>query len=136
MGIKLIRVYCDGIKFAIKFVEADPIIMNINAKVVINRLSIFPIISVGFVKILFKLSGSLFKKASLPETINKAKGESSRFKQMLLAYKEYPKITRTRMYLEVMEEVLEKIDSLVVIDSDLKNVLPVLGMKGNSKWKK
>jgi modulator of FtsH protease HflK len=67
------------------------------------------------------------------ETINKAEGESSRFKQMLIAYKEHPKITKTRMYLEVMEEVLAKIDSLIVIDSELKNVLPVLGMKGEVK---
>ena len=51
-GIKLINVYCDGIKFVIKLVDAEAIIIKIRAKFVINKLSNFPIISVGFVKIL------------------------------------------------------------------------------------
>ena len=72
-GAKFIKVYCDGIKFAIKFVDADAIIINNKTKFIINKLSSFPMISVGFVRILDKFSGSCFKKASTPETINKAK---------------------------------------------------------------
>ena len=51
------------------------IITNIKAKFVISKLSILPIKSVGFVSILDKFSGSCFKKASKPATINKAKNE-------------------------------------------------------------
>ena len=76
-GIKLINVYCDGIKFVIKLVDAEAIIIKIRAKFVINKLFNFPIISVGFVKILDKFSGSCFKYASTPETINKAKKEKN-----------------------------------------------------------
>ena len=43
--------------------------------IVIYKLLNDPIISVGFVKILVKLSGFCFKNASAPETINKLKNE-------------------------------------------------------------
>ena len=74
--MKLIKVYWEGIKFAIKFVEADAIIIKTKAKQVISKLSIFPIMSVGLVNIIERLSGSLFKKASVPATINNAKKEN------------------------------------------------------------
>ena len=74
-GTKFINAYWDGIKFVIKFVDADAITIKIKTKFVINRLSILPIISVGLVKILDKFSGSSFKKISTPVTINKAKNE-------------------------------------------------------------
>ena len=75
LGRKFTKVYCDGIKFAIKFVDADAMIINNKTKFIINKLSNLPIISVGFVSILDKFSGSCFKKASTPVTINKAKKE-------------------------------------------------------------
>ena len=74
-GIKLINEYCEGIKFAIKFVEAEAIIIKIKTKLIISKLSNFPIMSVGLVSILFKFSGSSFKKASAPVTINNVKNE-------------------------------------------------------------
>ena len=54
-GKKLIKEYCDGIKLAIKLVETEAIIKNINTKIVTNKLSILPTISVGFVSILERL---------------------------------------------------------------------------------
>ena len=75
LGAKLTIIYCDGIKLAIKFVDAEAIIIKIKTKIVTSKLFSFPIISVGFVNILFKFSGSCFKKASIPETINNAKKE-------------------------------------------------------------
>ena len=74
-GIRLINEYCEGIKFAIKFVEAEAIIIKIKTKFVISKLSNFPIMSVGLVSILFRFSGSSFKKASAPVTINNVKNE-------------------------------------------------------------
>ena len=73
LGAKFIREYWDGIRLAIKFVEADAIIIKIKAKIVISKLSNLPIISVGFVKILPMLSGFWFKNTSTPATINTEK---------------------------------------------------------------
>ena len=73
--MKLINVYCDGIKLVIKLVDVEAIIIKIKTKLVISRLSNLPIISVGFVNIVAKFSGFSFKKISTPVTINKAKKE-------------------------------------------------------------
>ena len=74
-GKKFIKVYWDGIKFTIKFVDAEAMIIKTKAKIITSKLSNFPRISVGFVSILFIFSGSCLKKASIPETINNAKNE-------------------------------------------------------------
>ena len=74
-GIKLINVYWDGIKLVIKLVDDEAIIINTKTKFVTSKLSNLPIISVGLVSILDKFSGSCFKNASTPETMNKAKNE-------------------------------------------------------------
>ena len=74
-GRKLINEYCEGIKFATKLVDTDANIIKIKIKFVINKLSIVPAISLGFVSILDKDPESCFKKASAPITINNAKKE-------------------------------------------------------------
>ena len=75
-GFKLIKVYWEGIKLAIKLVDKDAIIIKIKAKFVISKLFKDPIISVGFVNILDRFSGFWFKKPSTPTTINNAKNEN------------------------------------------------------------
>lgn len=59
--------------------------------------------------------------------INRAKGDAERFTAVLKEYRRAPKITRERMYLEKMEQVLGKMTALTLIDSDVKGVLPVFG---------
>ena len=49
-GKKLINVYWDGIKFTIKFVDADAIIIKIKAKTTSNKLSNFPRILLDLLK--------------------------------------------------------------------------------------
>ncbi|MFT5539357.1 MAG: membrane protease subunit HflK [Alphaproteobacteria bacterium] len=50
------------------------------------------------------------------QTVSKARGESSRFKAVYEQYLSAPTVTRQRLYLEAMEEILSK-NSKVVIDS-------------------
>ena len=75
-GDKLIKVNWLGIKFATKFVDADPKIINIKAITVMVVLSNLPIISVGFVKILTIALASSFRKISEPIVMNTAKKEN------------------------------------------------------------
>lgn len=49
------------------------------------------------------------------EKIARANGDANRFKQILVEYKKAPKITRERLYIETMEEVLSK-NNKVMID--------------------
>ncbi|MQA65412.1 MAG: FtsH protease activity modulator HflK [Alphaproteobacteria bacterium] len=49
------------------------------------------------------------------QTVAKAQGDSSRFKALYEQYRNAPRVTRQRLYLETMEEVLAK-NSKIVID--------------------
>ena len=60
------------------------------------------------------------------ERINEAEGDASRFDLLLAEYKKYPDITKDRIYLERMGEILSKVKDKTIIDSDLDNVLPFL----------
>ena len=66
--------------------------------------------------------------------ISKAQGESSRFEQLSNSYKKAPDVTRERLYLETMEQVLES-SSKVMIDSKSGNnmlYLPLDKLQGNA----
>lgn len=60
-------------------------------------------------------------------------GELDALRAKYEAYKMSPDVTRRRMYLESMEEVLKGVDSKVIIDADLNNVLPLLPLEGGAK---
>lgn len=56
------------------------------------------------------------------EVIAQAEGEASRFEQLLTEYSKAPVVTRERLYLETMENVLSR-TSKVLLDSDSSNNL-------------
>ena len=49
--------------------------------------------------------------------VNEAEGEASRFTAVLTEYQKAPEVTRRRLYLETMEEVLGNVDK-IILDSD------------------
>ena len=61
--------------------------------------------------------------------INEAEGDVARFKQLLIQYDKAPAITKQRLYLETMNEVLPKIGPKIIIDEDAKQFLPLLNLK-------
>jgi modulator of FtsH protease HflK len=63
------------------------------------------------------------------DKINRAKGESERFLITLEEYKNAPEITRKRLYLETLMEVLPKSKEKYIIDSKQTSVLPLLDLK-------
>lgn len=60
--------------------------------------------------------------------VRRAEGEAQRFLSMLAEYKQAPDVTRTRLYLETMEEVLSNPELMKTFISDnaLSQVLPYL----------
>jgi len=64
------------------------------------------------------------------ERVNMAKGDVARFNAVYEEYKRSPKVTRERIYLETMEEILSGEQKSDIIDSELKNVLPVKTLGG------
>jgi membrane protease subunit HflK len=67
------------------------------------------------------------------ERVNVAKGDADRFKAMYGAYKRAPEVTRIRLYLEAMDEVMPKAKRKVIIDSNSKSVLPLLHLNEGAK---
>jgi membrane protease subunit HflK len=60
--------------------------------------------------------------------VNRAKGEAARFNSLLEEYKKAPEVTRRRIYIETLGEVLPKAKRKVIIDGDTSNVVPLLPM--------
>ena len=58
---------------------------------------------------------------------NRAKGDAERFSSMLAEYNKAPEITRKRLYIEAMEDILSKTEKFVLIDKDVKGLMPVYG---------
>jgi membrane protease subunit HflK len=63
------------------------------------------------------------------EKLSRAKGDTSRFLQVLKSYRKSPDITKKRMYLDTMSKVL-KDGKLYIFDSEIKNITPLLGLNG------
>ncbi len=63
------------------------------------------------------------------QRINEAEGDVARFSQLLLQYDKAPAITKQRLYLETMNEVLPKLGQKIIIDEDAKQFLPLLNLK-------
>jgi len=62
------------------------------------------------------------------ERINHARGDSARFVALYQAYAKAPEVTKRRLYLETMSEILPKVERKVVVDGGLKSVLPLLNL--------
>ncbi len=63
--------------------------------------------------------------------INEAEGDASRFNAVLTEYLKAPEVTRRRIYIETLQEVLPELDSKIIIDEKSQQVLPLLPL-GNS----
>jgi membrane protease subunit HflK len=62
------------------------------------------------------------------ERINRANGESNRFKAIVKEYEGAEAVTRQRMYLEAMEDILPRVEHVYVMDKSQQNILPLLDL--------
>jgi len=60
------------------------------------------------------------------QVVNGATGEASRFGAILNEYLKAPEVTRKRMYLETMEEVLGRVDKVIIDETGGSGVVPYL----------
>ena len=58
--------------------------------------------------------------------VNEALGDVTAFSAVLEQYAKAPEVTRTRLYLETMSEVLPQVRQKVIVDDTVKQVLPLL----------
>ena len=59
---------------------------------------------------------------------NLAKGAADRFLQTWEEYRKATDVTRRRLYLEALTEILPKVEAITIVDGDLQGVLPLLNL--------
>jgi membrane protease subunit HflK len=63
------------------------------------------------------------------ERVNNAQGEVARFRALYSEYLKAPEVTRSRIYLETMSNVIPRLGNIIISDQDGNNVLPLLQMQ-------
>ena len=61
-------------------------------------------------------------------TVLAATGRAGAFLAKLEEYKKAPEVTRTRLYLESLEDLLQRVDDLLIIDRSVSSPLPLLNL--------
>jgi membrane protease subunit HflK len=62
------------------------------------------------------------------ERVNNAQGDAQRFTSIYREYAKAPAVTRKRLYLETLNEVLPRIQRKVIVDQGLRSILPLLNL--------
>ena len=62
------------------------------------------------------------------QRINRAQGETNRFNAILKEYDQAPEVTRQRMYLEAMQDILPAVAQIYVMDKKQQNLIPFLDL--------
>lgn len=64
------------------------------------------------------------------DRVNRAEGEANRFTALYAEYRKAPDVTRRRMYLETMAEVLPQVEKTIIVDESVEGLLPLLNLGG------
>jgi len=62
--------------------------------------------------------------------VTEAEGDVSKFNALLAEYVKAPEVTRRRIYLETMAEILPRVKSKVIVADSVKGLLPFLNVRG------
>ncbi|OPX26968.1 MAG: HflK protein [Candidatus Cloacimonas sp. 4484_140] len=65
--------------------------------------------------------------------VNRANGDANRFIQMYNEYRYSKTVTRKRLYLEMMEKVLPKVEKKYIVDDAQNSILPLLNLDQGGK---
>ncbi len=60
--------------------------------------------------------------------INEAEGDVARFNALLAEYSKAPEVTRRRIYIETLQDVLPGIRSMFIVDEQMRSILPLLNL--------
>jgi membrane protease subunit HflK len=60
--------------------------------------------------------------------INEAEGDVARFSALLAEYSKAPEVTRRRIYIETLQDVLPGIRTMFIVDEQTRSILPLLNL--------
>jgi len=67
--------------------------------------------------------------------VNRANGDANKFESVYKEYRMSKNVTRRRMYIETMNEILPKIEQKYIIDKDLESLVPLMQFDGKGGQK-
>ena len=67
------------------------------------------------------------------ERENNAIGDAQRFESLYEEYRKAPAVTRRRIYLETMRDLIPRLERKVILDDKARGVLPLLSLEGAAK---
>jgi membrane protease subunit HflK len=67
--------------------------------------------------------------------INEAEGDAARFSALLTEYNKAPEVTRRRIYIETLQEILPGIRSKIIVDDQMRGILPLLNLDADKDAK-
>lgn len=67
--------------------------------------------------------------------VNQAQGDADRFSALLAEYLKAPEVTRERMFLETMTEIMPQFERKIIIDENANQLLPLLNLDPKTKGK-
>jgi membrane protease subunit HflK len=65
--------------------------------------------------------------------INEAEGDVARFSALLAEYTKAPEVTRRRIYLETLQDVMPGLRSKIIVDEQSRSILPLLNLDSQKK---
>jgi membrane protease subunit HflK len=65
--------------------------------------------------------------------INTARGDSARFVAVYREYARAPEVTKKRIYLETMNEILPQVSKKIIVDESLSGIIPLLNLEPAGK---
>jgi membrane protease subunit HflK len=85
-------------------------------------------------KVVPRASGEAAKEISAAEgyalqRVNEAEGDVARFRALLEQYEKAPEVTRQRLYLETMADVIPRLGGKIILDADARQFLPLMNLR-------
>ena len=63
------------------------------------------------------------------ERVNRARGEAARFNSLFDEYRRAKDVTRQRLYLETLNKILPRVGKKLIVDENIKGLIPLLDLK-------
>jgi membrane protease subunit HflK len=65
--------------------------------------------------------------------INEAEGDVARFSALLAEYNKAPEVTRRRIYIETMQDIMPGIRYKIIVDEEMSSILPLLNLNSQKE---
>ena len=65
--------------------------------------------------------------------VNEAQGDVSRFNAVFAEYLKAPEVTKQRIYIETMRQIIPKLGKKIIIDEEASQILPLLQLNSDKE---